>query len=213
VVKATDEDRNIVWDAVRKPFGRRYVTVEQVEMPLGFPGQYYDRESGNFYNYYRDYDPATGRYLQSDPIGLRGGLNTYVYVNDNPLVWIDPLGFNRWLIQYPTLLEGGGPSGSFSRVTKLQGPKFPNLKDHAQRHSTFDANRYYNQAIKNIETGKRFNYRHDGQQKICYITRIGPNKYTFTSTNKSGNVIFTHLIGVNTNYLGNLGITLPLFDL
>jgi RHS repeat-associated protein len=97
VVKATDEERTIVWDAVRDPFGRRHVKVELVEMPLGFSGQYYDQESGNFYNYFRDYDPTTGRYLQSDPIGLRGGLNTYVYVKSNPLSWVDVYGLEGFL--------------------------------------------------------------------------------------------------------------------
>ncbi|MET0064635.1 MAG: RHS repeat-associated core domain-containing protein, partial [Candidatus Thiodiazotropha endolucinida] len=92
VVKATDSTQALVWDAERKPFGERNVTTAQIEMPLGFPGQYYDEESGNYYNYFRDYDPTTGRYLQSDPIGLKGGLNTYAYAKMNPLLWSDPSG-------------------------------------------------------------------------------------------------------------------------
>ncbi|MEW8542426.1 MAG: RHS repeat-associated core domain-containing protein [Candidatus Thiodiazotropha sp.] len=92
VVKATDSDQNLVWDAERKPFGQRTVTTAQIEMPLGFPGQYYDEESNNYYNYFRDYDPSTGRYLQSDPIGLDGGLNTYAYVEGNPVLRNDPFG-------------------------------------------------------------------------------------------------------------------------
>jgi len=59
---------------------------------MRFPGQRYDSASGMNYNYFRDYDPATGRYVESDPIGLNGGMSTYSYVANNSLKYADKLG-------------------------------------------------------------------------------------------------------------------------
>lgn len=59
---------------------------------MRLPGQYYDAESNLHYNYFRDYDPQTGRYVQSDPIGLAGGINTYAYARSNPVIRYDFLG-------------------------------------------------------------------------------------------------------------------------
>jgi RHS repeat-associated protein len=56
---------------------------------LRFPGQVFDGQAGLHQNYFRDYDPATGRYAESDPLGLRGGINTYVYVNNVPTMEYD----------------------------------------------------------------------------------------------------------------------------
>ena len=61
---------------------------------LRFPGQYYDKNTKLHYNYFRDYDPRIGRYIESDPIGLMGGLNTFGYVRQNPMIFTDPLGLN-----------------------------------------------------------------------------------------------------------------------
>ncbi len=88
----------IVWRWDSEPFG----TAAANQNPSGsgatfvynlrFPGQYYDAETGLSYNYFRDYDPATGRYVESDPIGIYGGINTYAYVDGYPLGLADPTG-------------------------------------------------------------------------------------------------------------------------
>ncbi|RLA50747.1 MAG: hypothetical protein DRR42_12260 [Gammaproteobacteria bacterium] len=88
----TDADQTVVWQGSYTPFGQANVLTETIDNDLRFPGQYYDEESGLHYNYFRDYDPSMGRYITSDPIGLGAGTNTYGYVQQNPLIYIDQLG-------------------------------------------------------------------------------------------------------------------------
>ncbi|MDF4026305.1 RHS repeat-associated core domain-containing protein [Luteibacter sp. PPL201] len=81
------------WAYQSNPFGEQAPTsASGYVLNLRFAGQYYDAEAGTVYNSYRNFDPSTGRYLQSDPIGLRGGVSTYSYVAGSPLVRIDATG-------------------------------------------------------------------------------------------------------------------------
>ncbi|MCH8544191.1 MAG: RHS repeat-associated core domain-containing protein [Alcanivorax sp.] len=85
-----------------EPFGRVSVDpASSISLFSRFPGQYQDDETGLYYNYFRDYDPSIGRYIQSDPIGLGDGPNTYSYVHNNPLRYIDPTGEGAVLLLHP----------------------------------------------------------------------------------------------------------------
>jgi len=115
----TDANGAVVWRVETDPFGNEIGTpVKTVENNLRFPGQYFDQETGLHQNYFRDYDPKTGRYIQADPIGIRGllisrelydqkdginaipdlmhfnvgQLNIYAYTLNNPINRIDPSG-------------------------------------------------------------------------------------------------------------------------
>src|SRR5690349_23570506 len=99
----TDQNQAVVWRWDQtEPFGDSMGVGSMgrdgfvVTVPLRFPGQYFDKETNLNYNYFRDYDPAIGRYVESDPIGLAVGINTYTYVDGNPLSFTDPLGLWVW---------------------------------------------------------------------------------------------------------------------
>jgi len=103
----TNDNQTIVWKAAYTPFGGADISVQTVENPFRLPGQYYDPETGLHYNYFRYYDPTTGRYITPDPIGLEGGINLFLYVGANPLMWIDPLGLVTWPAGYKYVPPGG----------------------------------------------------------------------------------------------------------
>lgn len=93
-----DAQWQVRWRWMGEPFGaspaeqQPTAGLAALQQNLRFPGQQYEPFGGRHYNHFRDYDPTTGRYVQSDPIGLNGGLNTYAYVSGNPLSRSDSLG-------------------------------------------------------------------------------------------------------------------------
>lgn len=98
--KMTDGSRALVWDAQFQPFGEAHLVSGSADMPLRFPGQIYDPETRLHQNWHRDYDPSIGRYIESDPIGLAGGINVYAYAEGNPVRWRDPFGLDAIEIAY-----------------------------------------------------------------------------------------------------------------
>ena len=98
--KLVDGFATLTWDRVSDAFGS---TVSQAKgistaIALRFPGQEYDAITGLHYNDQRDYDPTLGRYIQSDPIGLEAGTNTYNYARGNPALYVDQDGRFAWVI-------------------------------------------------------------------------------------------------------------------
>lgn len=96
--RVTDQAQTIVWSWHSRPFGNSPPNedpdgdLKNFTLNLRFPGQYYDAETKLHYNYFRTYDPETGRYLESDPIGLNGGPNVFTYAENVPVQFIDPRG-------------------------------------------------------------------------------------------------------------------------
>lgn len=105
----TNQSQQVVWMGDYEPFGKVASNANNsIEIFSRFPGQYLDTETGLYYNYFRDYDPSIGRYIESDPIGLGGGINTYAYVGGNPISNVDPDGL-RWIpYARPFFPETGG---------------------------------------------------------------------------------------------------------
>jgi RHS repeat-associated protein len=127
----TNASGAVVWRWDHDPFGNG-APSGPLPYPLRFPGQYDDQLARLHYNLFRDYDPNTGRYIESDPIGLRGGLNTYSYVDGRPINHFDRGGLQSVTVnvgEQPQTIAGyttwppSGPNG-VATVTAPNGDTF-----------------------------------------------------------------------------------------
>jgi RHS repeat-associated protein len=130
--QVTDATGKVAWLWSHDPFGNGDPSdpLGNFTYDLRFPGQFYDQGTKLHYNYFRDYDPRTGRYIESDPIGLEGGINTYGYVGGNPVSYVDRQGtcvgpLLVWCLAYAYELTIGTAivvEGSFVLATGMPSP-------------------------------------------------------------------------------------------
>jgi len=188
-IQASDRNGNIVWAANYDAFGKAQITTPAattqkptIASNLRFSGQTEDSETGWYYNYYRDYDPQTGRYVQSDPIGLAGGLNSYIYANANPLMYSDPYGLLS-AADLPTIPQGwvDGITGFGDGINILGYSPSKAIRDGWGISGGVNVcSPEYRAAHK---AGDLYADMMPGVGRIGYITRIGsiPGKFTSVS--------------------------------
>ena len=111
-----------VWSTTYQPFGSTGLINASISQNLRFPGQYADVETGFSYNLNRDYMPNLGRYLESDPIGIKGGMNSYGYVNGSPESYVDREGLDASLFipsgMTPADIQGMALQQSYDQSTQ-----------------------------------------------------------------------------------------------
>ncbi|VVQ23964.1 RHS repeat-associated core domain-containing protein [Pseudomonas fluorescens] len=193
----TDYSGDIVWSAQYDAYGKVAALTlagdDYLNQPLRFQGQYFDAESGLYYNRHRYYDPRLGRYMTPDPIKLAGGLNQYQYV-PNPTGWVDPLGLA--CTPCPGAIQADGPysqivPGGGLAAHEAQGGHL--IIKHVGRTDTQLAQRL--QAEPNIPAASTFMNRAEAEAAVSEALSSNSQKVTqFLNSNK-GKTSFSHDLG------------------
>ncbi|OZB83197.1 MAG: hypothetical protein B7X28_02535 [Halothiobacillus sp. 13-55-253] len=167
-IAATDAQAKVIWRAHYGPYGQQLDVADSLvkdhfSLSLRNPGQWQDKESGLYYNDHRYYDPATGRYLSPDPLGLAGGLNAYAYVAANPVSFFDPYGLLLMAFDGTGNGDPRIPIGSKQYTGVLPGGSPSNVW------------KFYD------------SYHNSNSDPRCYITGIGTTSKDMTSKGNMGN--------------------------
>ena len=123
---ATDKNKQIVWQWRSTPFGKGEPIENGLTLNLRFPGQYFDDESKLHYNWWRYYQPDTGRYVTGDPTGLNGGTNVYIYAYSTPVIQIDFTGLkpgDSFKTEYEAALDASKVFWDAANKTEPTTPK------------------------------------------------------------------------------------------
>jgi RHS repeat-associated protein len=188
-----NDQGNIVWKASNNAFNQQLAIETIGGMNVGFPGQFYDAQTKLWNNWNRYYDASIGRYTQSDPLELAGGLNTYAYVGGNPIRGIDPSGL------YTEVTVWGGVgygSSAFGHVSiNINGMSFSWAPGGCNTQNVTAVGYNDRQTSFRSGTGVKLNLTPEQESKLQNCLQNSGGSYSAVSNN-CGNSIQSCLASV-----------------